>query len=182
MGLVLTLKLLRGKVGVASIREAERRIREIGELPRRVARHITSRPYLEMIGKLVSEEIVTEGRRGYGAEKDNATVKKFAPLRPATIKRREHLRAIGKLSDMTQPSKSNLTETAHMFDNLTYKVKQDGVKILFDDSWAKKKAFFAHNGSTIRKKRPFMFVSKKNIRQAIRLMEQARDDFIRSIL
>lgn len=167
---------------MTSIREAERRIREIGELPRRVAQHITSRPYLEMIGKLVSEEIVIEGRRGYGAEKDNSIVKKFKPLAESTINRRKHLRAIGKLSELTSPNKSNLTETAHMFDNLTYKIKQDGVKILFADSWAKKKAYFAHNAYGRRPKRPFMFVSKKNIRQAIRLMEQARDDFIRSLL
>jgi len=164
-----------------------RRIREVGTIPRKVVQHLQSRRFLDMIGSTIAEDIVKKARAGYGAEEDNTKEKRFAPLAASTIKRRKRLKDIGRLSNLTKPSKSNLTETEHMLDNVSYSTKLSGVRIFVKNDVqngvsAKQKAKYAHRETRYRPKRPFMFVSRTNMRKALRLMEEARDEYIRSLL
>jgi len=165
-----------------------RRVKEIGSLPKKVLKHLSQRKFLTEIGELVSLEIVKRARQGFGATADNKKYKRFAPLRPSTIKRRTFLKSIGKLSSLTKPTKSNLTETGQMLDNVSYSVNAKGVVIFVKDKKddkgvsAKTKAAYHHKDTRRRRARPFMFVASVTIRKARRILEDARDTYIRSLI
>lgn len=136
--------------------------------------------FMEQIGKQVRNQIVKRTRQGFGvkAAEDGAGGTKLASLQPATIIFRKKLADLGKLSSETSPKKSNLTMTGHMLDSLVYQATKFNVKIVFSDSFAAKKAEYAHAGAKNRKKRIFMYLTKAQTKETVRTLQELADDYI----
>ena len=109
---------------------------------------------------------------GYGAEEDESIRKTLASLKPSTIEIR---RKFEDLSPETRPTKSNLTMTGKMLNDLTYKATDKDVKIFFSTVRSAKVAGYAHTQTAFRARRAFMFITRTEMREAIRILERERD-------
>ena len=116
------------------------------------------------IGQKASEMVKERTRSGLGVRKNNAPEKPLKALSPRYIKRRQALQAKGKLSRETTPSKSNLTKTGDMLDDIKYKSDANSATIFVGDANREKAA----RG---KKDRPFMNLSKKEINEINNLIE-----------
>lgn len=142
----------------------------------------------DMIGKEVSEQIKKRTRLGYGADKLNAQQTKLAKLSESYVQFRKGKLAFATnkdtgnvypytplskptLSADTSPTKSNLTLTGDMLDDITYESKKDSVNITFRSKESMEKAAWAHEGSKNRPKRQFMNISSSEYNKISKLLK-----------
>ena len=155
------------------------RLRDVGDLPSRVLRNLQTRDVMSEVGETISSAIRRRTRAGYGCSSDDGSRERLAPLMPATIEIRKNFR---DLSSETSPQKSNLTMTGRMLDELGWTATNKKTTILFTTQRSSIVAGYAHDGATNRRKRPFLFLTKTEMRQAIRILEQKRDELFRRYL
>lgn len=84
---------------------------------------------LNDIGKLVTNNVKTRTRRGFGVTKEGGASSKLNPLSITYKKQRKRLKSQGKLSSETRPAKSNLTKSGAMVDSLEYTISRNTVTI-----------------------------------------------------
>jgi uncharacterized membrane-anchored protein YjiN (DUF445 family) len=97
---------------------------------------------------------------GKGAAQHGGNLEKFDDLAISTIKQRRY----EKLSNLTKPAKSNLIETGQMLSDLTHEVGREDVTIKHRTMRSKEIASYHHEATGTRPARPFMNMSKSNIK------------------
>ena len=115
-----------------------------------VAKTFYSMANMNFLADWIENRIRTRTRAGYGVDKFGGHKSKLKPLKPSTIKARKRAKKKGELSGETSPSKSNLTWTGSMLDNIIAKVKgQKRIGITFSGGTKgvsnKDKAGYAHD-------------------------------------
>lgn len=113
----------------------------------------------------MAKDIKKRTRLGYGVSSFNSQKYKFPPLRDRTVEKRQELFEKGKLSGLTTPNKSNLTEKGLLLDALIGKSNSKG-RISFEfrenrgDGKSNKKI-----ASEVSKKRPFLNISSSELKR-----------------
>lgn len=130
---------------------------------------MTSQEVLKIVGDEAVEIIRTRTRKGFGSDKPGGSNPKLARLAPETVKARKKKR----LSSSTSPSKSNLTETGKMLDNLKTIPRKGVVTIRGGDNEDDNKIEYAHFGSENRPERPFLFLSAKEVEDLLKRLKAA---------
>jgi len=127
---------------------------------------------LNEIGEEAVDDIVKRTRLGYGVEKNGDKKGKLKPLSESYKEQRKEERKEGRLSTATSPSKSNLTRTGAMLDDLYHEVEEDGVTIRFKSKFSDVKA------AKVSRSRPFLNLSDLQVKRITRKV----GDLIKSIL
>lgn len=128
---------------------------------------------LRDLGDMLTKRIVKRTRLGKGVERDGAPETKLKRLAPSTIRHRAYLKRKGKLSNLTNPRKSNQTMTGEMLDSLTFRTRPAKIEIFFDEEYQARKAFW--NAQMGRK---FMFISDKERRMIVDFSSELLDNYI----
>ena len=116
---------------------------------------------VRIIADEATRRIVTRTRLGYGVPGPEQTRQKLSPLKESTVKARKKK----TLSPNTSPKRSNLTDTGKMLDSITWRIiGRDTIRIApsggrDDGENNADVAGYAHDGSSNRAKRPFLFLS-----------------------
>ena len=119
---------------------------------------MTSKDSMKETGKLATNLIKKRTRAGFGVEKHGDSKSKLDRLSPDYIEHRKK----NKPSGPTTPSKSNLTNSGDMLDDLEPRAKKGSAKIGFSSKKSKDKAKWVSDD------RPFNNLSgaeQKQIRQ-----------------
>ena len=156
-----------------------RSVSEISRLSEKVISELQKSSVLAEVGRTVSDSIRKRTRAGYGCDEDEGSRKKLAELAESTVKIR---RSFSDLSTETRPEKSNLTMTGRMLNDLGFQATNKKVTILFLTQRSAMVSSYAHNGTSKRPARPFMFVTKTELREAVRILERRRDEAIQRFL
>jgi hypothetical protein len=126
---------------------------------------IINRRLQEEIGRIVSERVKTRTRLGKGVNEDGAAPVKLKVLSDAYKRRRKAEK--NQLHAETTPSKSNLTFTGDMLDNIKYRIEGDKIIIYIEGDLNNKKAQWVTEGG-----RAFMNLSKPEQVEIIRLIRE----------
>ena len=153
--------------------------KEIEKLSKEVIKDIIDDNYLKALGEKIVKEIQTRTRQGFGVADEGQPKEKLTPLEPSTKRRRNSLKKQGKLSNLTTPNKSNLTETGAMIDSISYKIEQ-GVLIFYfkgSDSNGVRNNEKAYNvsigvGKDLKNPRPFFNLSDLQIKNITEQLEK----------
>ena len=137
-------------------------------------RHVSN---LNKLGGEVADLIRGRTTAGYGCSKKGGNRQKLAPLKPNTIK----IRRVKNLDGLTKPNKSNLTESGDMLDNITHRVSNNTVIILFADKDQARKAYFHNRGTKRMRARPFFNLTRAELRNVERQLQRARDEAIKAL-
>lgn len=119
---------------------------------------------LQKIGAMAAAIVKKRVKLGYGVKDQGSEKEKLMKLSEGYVEQRKKK----ELPSTTKASKSNLTLTGQMLDNLSATVKETGnVEIGFQDA-------FAHDKATwnTEKGRPFNNLSKAEIEQLKRIIEK----------
>jgi len=162
---------------MSSIRD----LRRAFDLPWRILDRLSDKSLMEKVGRSLAENIKNRTRSGYGTDRNNGTRKRLATLRPLTILLRTKAANEGRLHSATRPRLSNLTFTGKMLDDIGYEAERGGVTILFKSEDENRKAGYAHDGAPNREKRKFFFATRTEVREAVRILQEARDNVIRNL-
>ncbi len=88
--------------------------------------------FMNKVGKKLAEDITRRTRTGHGVKKEGEKKEKLDKLKASTIKKRKREKKLGKLSNLTTPTKSNLTMSGELLDSLTPKsIKKKEVRLEF---------------------------------------------------
>lgn len=134
-------------------------------------REVLNKETFNEIGALTSEQIKTRTRLGKGVEQNEGPFKPLKPLSPATQNIRQAKKKSGKLSALTTPKRSNLTETGELLDSIKYESKDTEVRIYIEGSNNQKKAI-----DQVGQGRKFMNLSKTEIREVIKYLQKKIED------
>ena len=129
---------------------------------RYVSQSINDPRFMNDVGKLARDVIRKRTRLGYGVEKEGGKKEKLEKLSKPYIKQRKKYL---KLSSGASATKSNLTQTGHMLRSMIWRITRSSIIVQFSNPFAKDKAGWAHDGAKKRPPRPFMFLSKLEIKQ-----------------
>lgn len=128
------------------------------------------------VGEIIEDDIKNRTRLGYGVSKNESAKQKLAKLSDSYKIQRKRDSKRGQLSKDTKPSKSNLTKSGSMLDNLettsnkrklSLKVKPSGTDS--DGVSNAKKAQW------VSKDRPFLFLSKTEIKRITKFLRKELD-------
>lgn len=142
---------------------------------------LLTKPYMEQVGNFAASMVKTRTQLGYSVDKPGAPKKKFAPLKPSTIKQRKKLKKGQALNENTSPTKSNLTRTGQLLSSIGVEKVEDTVVTVSprgtrNDGYTNEEiAKFAADGDPKRDraKRPFVSLSDIEVK---RLKERIRKD------
>jgi hypothetical protein len=153
--------------------KAEEFSSKLEKIMKELVKEATSKASLEELGEEAAELIKKRTRLGYGITEHGGTKKKLAPLTEKYIKYVRPTKATGP----TTKSKSNLTLSGDMLDKIGATVTSDNtVSIGFKDDHASDKAKW------VSKLRPFNFLSKPEIAQLKKRLEDKLFKRIRELL
>lgn len=142
-----------------------------------IVKGISSKDSLKEIGEEVVSMVKKRTQLGYGVAESGADKKKLEPLEPSTVKSRK----TKQLSGMTAPKKSNLTETGDMLDDIKVTKSSKGeLEIGFGSDFSQKKANWNTNPTKHPNKRPFMNLSKAEIKRVTDKIKEIADDLIKN--
>lgn len=117
---------------------------------------LTSKDSMQELGDEAAQLIKKRTRLGYGLDKQGGVKQKLKPLSESYKRERK---ATGVASS-TSPSKSNLTNTGAMLDNIGATASKGKVTIGFDDKFQEQKAEWVAEGG-----RPFNNLSEAELKQ-----------------
>jgi len=122
------------------------------------------------VGDKAVDLIKKRTRLGYGVSDHGKPKKKLKKLSPAYIAARKK----NKPKGLTSPSKSNLTNSGDMLDNLESKdLKNNKIEIGFNNSKDEKKAKWVSDD------RPFNNLSKSELKQLKQLIDKSIKEAIK---
>lgn len=143
----------------------------------KIVKGISSKESLQEIGDEVVSIVKKRTQLGYGVEDSGSDKKKLTPLEPSTVESRKRK----QLSGMTAPKKSNLTETGDMLDDIKVTKSSKGeLEIGFGSKFSQDKANWNTNPTRHPNKRPFMSLSKVEIKRVTDKIKEIADDLIKN--
>lgn len=134
-------------------------------------REVLSKDTFNDIGKMTSEQIKTRTRLGKGVPESEGSFQALKPLADSTVGIRKDKKKAGKLSALTTPNKSNLTETGELLDSLKYQSTNTEVRIYIEGQQNQKKA-----NDQVAQGRKFMNLSKTEVREIIKYLQKKIED------
>lgn len=144
----------------------------------------TDRNSMQKYAKFLAGEIKLRTRLGYGVEENEGEKKRLAPLAKSTKTQRQARKDKGRLSNSTDPNKSNLTQTGQLLDALDGRATGSAQAEVFlrdqrsADSLTNTELAGYHEEGKGKPKRIFMRVSKQELK---RLTDQIRKDLIANL-
>lgn len=130
--------------------------------------HVTSKTFLTQLGNELKEDIQKRTRLGYGVEEPLGKQSKFKALAESTKKSRKYKKKQGKLSGLSSPAKSNLTETGEMVDDMYVSTKVNLLQLKLKDQKNRDKAQWNEE-----KGRTFLNVSDSQYKTLIKKIQAA---------
>lgn len=125
----------------------------------------------DKVGRKVVNTVKARTRDGYGVKSNGARKQKLKKLREPTKRIRKDLKKKGRLSGKTTPETSNLTRSGRMLDNIGYSASSREVNVA-------PKGKEQQKARDVSKDRPFMNLSKKEIKEVTKLVA---DEIIKGI-
>lgn len=141
-------------------------------------------PAMRKIAKDAAEEIKLRTRLGYGVTRGGAPKQPLKPLASSTIENRKRAKIAGRLSQLTTPTRSNLTETGQMLDSLVGDSPAAGKAIVRLKGTREgglsneKLAGFHQSGTGNMPARPFLALTDLQIK---RITDSLRQDLIKRV-
>jgi len=169
--------------------------KKIGKSLADAVKAATNKLQMLKYGLFASSQIKTRTRLGYGVSEHGAKREKLAQLQDSTIRQRggkvsykegkrsvkKNKKAKAKLSELTTPSKSNLTNTAQMIDSIGVNKYRDqyasiGPSGVRDDGKTNAEvAGYATDGDLQRNRKPRPFLNLSDL-ETKRLQDEVRKD------
>ena len=144
----------------------------------RAAQDGLSKQALSPIAEKCADLIRVRTRRGSGVSTFGGAKTKLAGLADSTKDSRDRKKKQGKLSSLTTPGRSNLTETSQMLESLTGTVPRAGT-ILIEPKGSRSDGYtneeiasFAEDGSANRPKRQFLNLTLQETKQIEKLFRE----------
>jgi phage gpG-like protein len=124
-------------------------------------------------------------RLGSGVEESGQPKVPLAPLAPSTRRSRKYKKGLGKLSELTSPNKSNLTETSQMLGSLRGYARKNATAGTIDiqptgDRNRKLAAIHTLGGPKL-PKRPFLNLSAQDIKQLTAVLQDKFSEILEKI-
>lgn len=132
---------------------------------------LTKPKFLNEIGQQIVEDIYKRTKLGYGIEEPRGTQSKLKPLTGQYKKMRK---SFPKLSTDTSPSKSNLSLTGDMLNDLKVKVTNTKALIYLGSEFSKNKAKWNSE-----KGRTFLNVSNTQVSKIIALLKNKLKELLK---
>jgi hypothetical protein len=156
------------------------KLQVMADIIKRVLKNVveTKKELYDVIGKEAVKRITTRTRLGKGVTSWGFNPIPLAPLRPST----KAARVKTATSELTSPSKSNLTMTGHMLDSMIYEAKNNNVKIKFDNTFAEQKRKWAEDGALNRLERKFFNLTASEINGIAKLITNYLTKLIKKII
>lgn len=125
---------------------------------------LTNKSGMDEVGEEAVDMVKKRTRLGYGA--DGRKKEKLGKLSEGYQKQRKKK----KLSKSTSPSKSNLTNTGKMLDDLTHTSQDESTTIEFNTQESLKKAEWVTKGG-----RPFMSLTAQEKKRITKFLQEKAD-------
>lgn len=136
-------------------------------------KQIVNKDTFNEIGKTTSKSIQTRTRLGKGVDQSEGKFVQLKPLKESTKSIRKNKKAKGHLSNLTTPTKSNLTDTGEMLESLKWQSTDTEVRIYIDGPENEKKA-----KDQVAQGRKFMNLSKSEVAQIVSYInKKIKDSF-----
>lgn len=124
-------------------------------------------------------------RLGSGVEESGQPKVPLAPLAPSTKKARKYKKGLGKLSELTSPNKSNLTESSQMLGSLRGYARKNAAAGTMEvtptgDRNRKLTAIHTLGGPNL-PKRPFLNLSAQDIKQLTAVLQDKFSEILEKI-
>lgn len=152
------------------LKDFQKKLLEIGN---RIITESGSNGIIQTLGDGANSLIKKRTRLGYGVSSQEGDKERLNPLSDSYKKQRK----LHPKSSDTTPTKSNLTRTGDMLNSLTAEVGQSSVKLTFKGKLNIDKAGFVTEGG-----RPFMNLSKAEVNQLKKLLNDTIFDRIKTLL
>ena len=122
-------------------------------------------------------------RTGFGVNKHKGKKVRLKPLADSTIASRRRKKRAGNFSGLTSPTKSNLTESGDMLDDLSHAIQSPGTSkaqltIDFESEEEANKARWHHEGAGNLPERKFMYLSNKEVKRVSVQLQEYIDEAI----
>ncbi len=137
---------------------------------KKVLKDIESTGAMQEVGDSIIKDVQTRTRKGYGATSQHNKIK-LDKLSDSYKKQRKKMR----LSSTTRPNKSNLTQSGEMLESLERNKIRGGVRVIPSGLDNKKKAKW------VSKKRPFLNMTKPEIKRARKVLSNILDRIVKKI-
>lgn len=134
----------------------------------------TSAKLMQDIGDDLAEQIRVRTRLGNGLSKNNEEPSKLRKLSKDYIDQRK---AKEDLSELTTPSKSNLTLTGTMLSELEAKADKEKITLTFGSQFSKDKARWNDE-----KGRPFLYISRVQVERLKNSLEKKITELLKKYL
>lgn len=122
---------------------------------------------MDRVAKVAAKEVRDRTRDGYGVPKPLSKRERLKKLKETYQKRRQSLRKQGKLSSQTTPTKSNLTKSGEMIDNVDGRGSKNKAEVFVKGKKNKDKAAQQSDAG-----RTFMNLSKKEAEKAVNIIKE----------
>lgn len=142
--------------------------KKVGVKLEKLFSNLIPRKEWEGLGSYARDLIVKRTRGGSGVARPEGKSTKLKTLSSDYKRRRQQLRASGKLSGQTSPGKSNLTKSGKMLDNITVTPIKDGVNLQFANRKLSERA-----DAVTKKGRPFFNLSASELKKVNKLIKDA---------
>lgn len=129
---------------------------------------------MQDIGDDLAEQIRVRTRLGNGLGKNGGEPSKLKKLSKEYIEQRKTNK---ELSEFTTPTKSNLTLTGEMLDELKATADKDKITLSFDSQFSKDKARWNDE-----KGRPFLYVSRVQVERLKNSLEKKITELLKKYL
>lgn len=139
----------------------------------RAVNETLNKDLMQSIGDDFAEQIKTRTRLGNGLSENGGEPTKLRPLSSGYVQQRKSM----KLSGMTKPSKSNLTQTGEMLDDIKATVNNDKITLTFGSQFSKDKARWNEESG-----RSFLAISRVQIERLKNSLEKKITELLKKYL
>lgn len=140
----------------------------------RVINGLGDQAQMSKIAKKATEQVHDRTKKGFGVDKHEGPKKRLKGLKDSYKTKRKKLKRQGRLADDTTPSKSNLTKSGAMLDNIKYEAKKGEATVYISGGKNKQKATYQANAG-----RTFMNLSKNEAKELVNIIEKEINDDIK---
>ncbi len=143
--------------------------KDFEKMRNKLLKDLKSKETMKALGEATAKDIQKRTTAGYGVKANDKGKTKLDKLSTGYKKQRKKM----QLSSNTSPAKSNLHQTGKMVDSIKSETTKEGFKISATGSHNKDKAGW------VSKKRPFLHMSKPEIKRAKERFEELLRDMVK---
>lgn len=152
----------------------------VKKITKELEQTVKSKAFYDEVGEEVSTQIRKRTRLGYGISGTESQVK-LKPTAPSTKKGKEFKKKKGKLSGLTTPKKSNLTDTGQLLDSINHKASIQKVVIGFKDQRKDSEIGNKELAKHVQVDRPFFGLTTPEKNRLKRLIEKKIQEMVKRL-